>query len=73
MNLSIEFLCALSLPAVEKDGTGIAPIETAGCHPFENIAAEITQEVFVEHGSSRCRRAAFSIARPRACCNLALN
>jgi hypothetical protein len=66
MNLTAEFLHTFQLPVVEKDGTGIDPADPAGRRPLENIAAEIAQEVFVEHGSSRCRGVAWSIFRPRA-------
>ena len=40
--------------SVEKDGTGIEAREANGRHAIAYIRADITQDVFVEQGSSGC-------------------
>ena len=40
--------------SVEKEGTGIEAREANGNHSIVWLRANITQDVYVEHGSSGC-------------------
>ena len=54
MMIPSEPAVTLAPTAVEKDGTGIRQAMGADRHHRVFVVGRTAQEVFVEHGSSRC-------------------